>query len=138
MVYKSSAADIQQLCPAVQMEYHTFGGNKDAVAFEKVEHKTVTAHTAAAVHTQKRMKTVGVGLKIYQPALDLRVEQHPLYLEILASGQQFAGIAVTVFEHTHRLSRCQGGTQIRYLQGFVDVQFSGVTVLVLAVVVDRR
>ena len=50
------------------MEFHCYaiGGHKNAVALKEVQHDAFSEEHSAAVHAEKRMKTVAPGLEISQ------------------------------------------------------------------------
>ena len=70
----------------MQMDHHAFGRNKDTVTFKEIEHKTLAAHTAAAVYAKQCVKAAGIGFEIHQTPLDLGIEQYPLYLKIFTTN----------------------------------------------------
>ena len=70
----------------MQLQWNALGWNENAVAFKERQHYVVPIKHAAAIHTQKCMKTVLFRLKVCQLPV-LRVQEHPFYLEISAPRQ---------------------------------------------------
>ena len=65
----------------------------------------------------------------------LGVDDHPIHLKILASGQQLRCHALPIFQNTQRLFRLRAAVKICNIQCLVDMQLTLFTVFADAVII---